>query len=257
MSELIVACVPGIVDDQGWRWISGIRDRPGFRAFIGKSEWWIQVDTELVKDAVQILSLLPNTQLYRVDNSHRLIPWGKSVPTGTLPKNIVWEPLEEWTRLNLPIHQILGGDSHDRMPLRLERHDCEFVPGAMLCTFRDWSSYVLNNFQQRWSSLRFACYFSSTDMFASLKIDTLVVGTPLPSIPGLRLSCRDHILVPIPFSWYPNVPTGAIRRSLAARETDWLLWTSNSEIELITDDALIATSRASIRATNLSSGGIS
>lgn len=229
------------------RWLTLLRDRPEFLGSFGEELWWIRADCAVAPDAMRILSLMPDMELYHLDERQRLIPVGKSVPVDVLPEGVQWKPISHWIRIWLPQSRTIGKGSFARpiaYPLRWQ--PCEEIgnPGGLLCRFFDWSSFVLKNIQSKWRRLRFACYSKSHGEF-----DTLVVGSPIPSIRGVRLVDCCRILTPMAYTWVPAVPAQAIRRSLRVAESDWLLWESEASIEIVSDSNFLPTTRVSIRAT--------
>lgn len=247
------------------RALISLRDRPEFEGVINGTDLWMRVDCSIAKDAVRILALVPDAELFSLDERQRLTPINRSVPVGLLPNGLEWKPIGHLTRLWLPA---LLQDTHDNgrpadsssssaLPMRLNLKwipSKQFVaPGGMLCAFSDWSSYVLNNIHSKWQTLRFACRGESgLETHTKGKtsgLNTLVVGEPIPSIPGVRLVNCEQVLTPLAFTWSPGVPAQAIRRALRVAESDWLLWESEPSLEILLDSKLIATTRASVRAT--------
>jgi hypothetical protein len=232
------------------RWACTLRDRREFQVCCIESVFWVRVRRDEVKDAERIFSMLLGNEIFEIDSVGRLIRRGRKVPTEKLSQEMTWMPIGELLRLWLP--QVVKADAQSSispLPLRWGISEQILAPGAILCSLEDWSGFVLRNFQQRWKSLRFACNASSQIPLAGKCLNTLVAGTPVPNIPGVRLSCIDQILIPIPHCWVPGVPSEAVRRSLSLQKTEWLLWFSESSLEIIADHEWIATTRVSVRAT--------
>jgi len=232
------------------RWVTLLRDRPEFQAAVMEGIWFVQVNLAAEKDAARVLSLLPSAELFALDEQRRLTPVGKSVPVDVLPEEIEWCPFRQLTRLWLP--QSLHCDSIDServpasqlIPLRWRASEQLAEPEALLCSLDDWTSFVLKNLQPKWRSLRFACGQRSEP-----SLNTLVVGSPIPSIPGTRLVNCERILTPVAYTWFPALPAQAIRKLLQVDEADWILWGQEASLEIVSDSDLIPTTRVSIRAT--------
>ncbi len=234
-------------DGDALRWLTPLRDRPEFEGSFGECLWWIRADCSVAQDAMRILSLLPEMELFHLDEQQRLIPIGKSVPVDVLPTGIRWKPINQLSRLWLPRSQTSGNGSYALpTPCSLQWQASEGIgiPGGLLCRFCDWSNFVQRNIQSKWRGLRFAYGSNSRCQF-----DTLVVGSPIPSIRGVRLVDWGRVLTPIAFEWVPAVPAEAIRRSLNIGESDWLLWERVESIEIMSDSDFLPTTRVSIRAT--------
>jgi len=237
----------GDLDGDTVRCLTHLRDRPEFEGSFGGDRWWIRADCSAAKDTLRILSLIPNAELFYLDERQRLIPIGKSVPVDVLPAGIQWKPISQLSRLWLPQSQTCGKGSYALpSPCSLQWQPSEGfrTPGGLLCRFCDWRSLVLNNIQSKWRGLRFAYGSNLTGQF-----DTLVLGSPIPSIRGVRLVDCGRILIPIAFEWVPAVPVDAIRLSLNIAESDWLLWEREASIEIMSDSLFLPTTRVTIRAT--------
>ena len=235
------------------RGLISLRSRPEFQAARDETNLWIRVDSSIAMDAVCLLSLMPGAELFCLDDRQRLTPIDRSVPVGLLPSGLDWKPFCQLTRLWLPA--ILRGKLDDDQPivsspkrviLKWTPSEHYVTPGALLCDFSDWSAYVLNNIHSKWRSLRFACRSDSESL------NTLVIGEPIPSIPGLRLANLNQVLMPVAFTWVPAVPAQAVRRSFGVSDPDWILWEREDSLEIVLDSNLIATTRVSIRASAFS-----
>lgn len=232
------------------RWACKLRDRREFQVCCIESVFWVRVRRDDVKEAERIFSMLLGNEIFEIDSVGRMIRRGKKVPTEKLSQEMTWLPMGELLRLWLP--QVVKADARSSIspiPLRWGISEQLLAPSAILCSLDDWSGFVLRNFQLRWKSLRFACNASSQIQLAGKCLNTIVAGSPVPNIPGVRLSCIDQILIPIPYCWVPSVPSEAVRRSLSLQRTEWLLWFSESSLEIIADHEWIATTRVSVRAT--------
>jgi len=232
------------------RWMTLLRDRPEFQAAVMEDIWFVRAEQAAAKDAARVLSLLPNAELFELDEQLRLTPVGKSLPVDVLPEEIEWKPFRQLTRLWLPnslhCHGMNGelAQTSNRLPLRWRPSEQLSAPEALLCSFADWTSFVLKNLQPKWRSLRFGCSQASEP-----PLNTLVVGSPIPSIPGTRLVSCERILMPVAHTWFPAVPAQSIRKLLRVKEADWILWDQEDSLEVVSDSDLIPTTRVSIRTT--------
>ncbi len=238
-----------------------LRDRPEFEGAIDEGDMWIRVAPSSADEAIRVLSLVGGAEIFRLDDQQRLTPIHRSVPVGLLPKGLEWKPISQLTRLWLPTAlratreeiRPTASSVDIRVPLKWIRSEQYAAPSGLLCSFADWSYYVLNNIHAKWRGLRFACRpgfaLDSRGAETTLMLDTLVVGEPIPSIPGLRLLNSAQVLMPVAFTWTPAVPAQAIRRSIGVTDSDWLLWGSEASLEVLSDSDFITTTRVSIRAT--------
>jgi hypothetical protein len=264
-SQVLIARIPfqssnGLLNasDAVVRSLIAIRDNTSIEVCEHTDQLWLRFSSTSATDWVGQLRRLPDCELFHLDSQNRLTPKGYFVPTALLPDSIVWCPIKDWVRLWLPntiaTDPFRRGDLQSSLPsLKWCTSAYEIAPGGLLCRFNDWSEFVLKNFQQRVSSLKFAyrraTLSSQTGDDHCSSMDTLIVGEHLPSIPGIRLTCQDRILMPIPFTWSPTVPALIVRRALGMAEGEWLLWSAERVLERIPDHAFVPATRLNLAAT--------
>jgi hypothetical protein len=76
----------------------------------------------------------------------------------------------------------------------------------------------------------------------------LVLGAPLPPLPGVALIDRGRLLIEAGFVWQPDLSPAAVRRALAPQivANDWVLWTSHGA-EVVPASSFVAASRSAVR----------
>jgi len=188
---------------------------------------------------------------FTIAHEIQLVPVGKQVPLGFLPTTD-WLSLREWLQVSPPVARWAkaesptarlrlaslaeSGSSNDsRSAVASEDVDSS----AILVTLDDWHSYADSAPQVRLDRLRFA---------AAADGRILVLGTPLPSLPGTRFIIVEQIAIPAGSRWGPNVDP-AVVRSVFGVSDSLVLWYSTDSWELIPTDAFVAATRVAIRST--------
>jgi hypothetical protein len=227
-------------------------------ACFNESSWWFRADCTKSDFAIQTLAAIPNAELFHVDEMNRLIPVGSSVPVEILRDDLKWQTLSDLSRLWLPAS---NETSCDELPLanvalRWEYSKEAQSPNALLCLFDDWRHFVMKKIKQKWEHLRFArCFPTSNDSIHSAEPkqftqDTLVLGTPVPPIPGIRLKEISRVLLPVEMSWQPAVSVSSLHRAWAMTDQTWTLWLAPHQIDFLSDSDFCRASRVAIAATN-------
>jgi hypothetical protein len=239
-------------------WFCLFRHRKGIEACTQSDGWWFRVDRSECEDSLQILAAISQAEIFHLDEAQHLVPLGKTVPVGKLPPNLPWQSLSGLSRLWLPAShslQTLDG-TIESVTMQWERSSMYREPSALLCHFDDWRHFVMRNVKQRWGHLQFACRdrdplvgAESHTLDGVLDFDTLVVGSPIPSLPGLRLRQESRILLPVEFQWTPAVSAAALVQAWGINDQGWILWTCEDCVDFLTNDDFCWATRASVHAT--------
>jgi hypothetical protein len=122
---------------------------------------------------------------YRQDTQGLLFPLGGSTPVAKLPA-LDWLPMKQFIPVELP-GAALPAQLTQRYVLRL-LPSTEYHPGAALkVKLTDWQAYAETAPEIRLAALRFALAAAG---------DVLIMGEPLPPLPGVEYWLRDSILLP-------------------------------------------------------------
>jgi len=76
----------------------------------------------------------------------------------------------------------------------------------------------------------------------------LILGAPLPSIPGRLFVAREGIIIPAGTAWSPAVSALTLRRLFGTPDQDMVLWDENG-IRHLSSELIVPASRANARAT--------
>ena len=133
----------------------------------------------------EVLKKVPGLERFEVLASNQLRSPGKRIPHRSLPQ-LDWRPLRDALAVSLPA-AALGAELKQKLPVTLVRSVAEETPTAVLTAFAEWSAFALGAPAVRLGNLSFA---------VAENCETLVIGRPLPSVPGVRFVNRSGILTP-------------------------------------------------------------
>jgi hypothetical protein len=189
-------------------------------------------------DALRLaLRGLPALERFDWLPDQRLRPAGDWLAARTMP-DLRWTPLAEWLRPALPSARF-PADAPPPVLLELVASTRERAANALLLPLDRWLEWALTAPELRLAQLRFA---------ASADGRCLVLGAPLPPLPG-RACVEDHgIVVPAGLAWRPAVPASLVRKVVGAPD-DALVWWDETGARVLGAELFVSASRAAVRAT--------
>jgi hypothetical protein len=232
MKEIILTLVEADKDA-----LASVRCMPGLQAAIDDGLIWVRGIPAAVKPDLAIQQL-PSIHTYKLDDENRLFPLGNVTPVGTL-KPFKWIPIRDLISVELP---------PSGMPGRLnEKHTVRLVPssreekvGALITDLQTWHDYAEHAPLVRLRQTHFA---------VSANNKVIVVGDPLPPIPGKAFSLKNNILLPAGYDFDPPVIGSLIATRFNASKTSLLLFNIDGSCEEIHLSSLIPSSRSAVRLT--------
>lgn len=232
MKEIILTLVEADRDA-----LASVRCMPGLQAAVDDGIIWIRGIPAAVKPALAIQQL-PSIHTYKLDSENRLFPVGNVTPVGTL-KQLKWIPIRELITVELP---------PSAMPGRLtQQHSVKLIPssreektGALLTDLQTWHDYVETAPAVRLKQSHFA---------VSANNEVIIVGEPLPSLPGKTYSLKNNILLPAGYDFDPPVIGLLIAEQLSASKTILLLFDIDGSCQEIHLSSLMPSSRSAVRLT--------
>lgn len=199
--------------------LGAVRCVPGL--FMARSANAILLKINALDDSLpsELLSL-PTINSYQVDEAGYMFPIGKLTPVGIIP-DMDWRPISELLPVELPL-AILPGINIRKCSIKLVR-STEAREGVGLLT----NLSLLKRFVGTTNKIR----FEHLEFAVEDKGRTLVLGSPVPSIPGKEYWADDHILLPTGYDFeYP------VTRKLLKQKYDkgnCVLINNDSTIEII------------------------
>ncbi len=211
-----------------------LRGVPDVRACVDDGCVWVRVPAGEQSDSI-VVTL--RGRRFRVLEDGQLVAAHERVPGAWLP-NGPWQPVDEFINVEVPVARFAVPPA-TRVSLSLTRSTSETMANAMLTDIRSWHAFIDMAPQVRIDCLRFA--ISSDER-------VFVLGEPLPSLPGTRLSVTSGIAVPCGLTWSPTVDAETVRRVFNVDHDAMVLWTATDEWEVISSDSIVRASRSAVRA---------
>jgi hypothetical protein len=217
--------------------LGSIRTWPNLLVAVAGDDIWVRgipPDTTAMQ-----LRKLPVKQSFLADVQERLFLPGKHTPHTTL-KKMSWEAIASFIKVELPV-SAMPARSDGKYAVRLSTAAHTTEPSAILTRLEHWKAYADTAPLIRLQRLNFAVCGTG---------EVLIIGTPLPAIPGKAFTLRDHILLPAGYDFDPPV-IGQFISSLPGIGNDALiLFHTDGQWEKIAGNCFVHASRSAIRLTN-------
>lgn len=213
-----VRCLPHLLvaEEEGKLWLRGIEAQ--------------QIDLKLKQ--------LPTQNTYAVDEGQNLFPIGGLTPIGKLTaKN--WIPIASFIPVKLPI-SAMPAKADASFRISFVASDRVKEGAALVTTLAVWKAYAESAPEVRLKKLAFAV--SDTNQ-------VLILGTPLPAIPGKEYWMQDTMLLPSGFDFEIPLVSSLLAKKLNPDKDTLLLFDANGEWEKIDRHSLVLATRTAIRLT--------
>jgi hypothetical protein len=186
------------------------------------------------------LLVLPDARVFDLLPDGQLVPDGRRVPSGRLPDG-VWMTLLRWLEVTTE-PAALPGQVRERVPVRVVPSGAEREANVLLTDLQAWVEYASSAPQVRLSRCRFAASGAAV----------VVIGSPLPPLPGTRFCERDGIAVQAGHAWEPALDAAVLRAALRLENGDLALLHADGSCDRIRGSEFVAASRSAVR---FSAGG--
>ena len=208
---------------------------------------WLRSEHQALLEAAEIRRL-PADARYLVTDAEKLIPLGQRVPVASLPgADADWFPLSEIVLPDLG-GSALPPEGVPTVPLQVVRTKKMFPCCGLQTSLAEWQRYGESASAYRLAALRFAVCDDQR---------VLILGQPLPPIPGTELTGENGLLVPA--CWWFDQPLAAevLPTALKLGKGSVALFDLDGHWEFIRRDAFVPASRSAIRQSGAgqSSGG--
>ena len=219
--------------------LAAVRCWPGMYAAETETEVWLRCPM-LHADLGQPLRALPAMHSYRQDAQGLLFPLGGSTPVAKLPA-MDWLLMKEFIPIELP-----GAALPAQLTQQYALHllpATEYHPGAALkVKLADWQAYAETTPEIRLTALRFAL---------SAAGDVLVMGEPLPPLPGVEYWLRDSILLPAAYDLEWPLLAGLFNQRENSKGAYFILFEKDGNWQKIEKRCFVLASRAGIRTSKI------
>ncbi|GAB3638244.1 hypothetical protein GCM10027422_38340 [Hymenobacter arcticus] len=215
-----------------------VRDQPGLLVAADAGQLWIR-GLRATGPLPLALRQLPALAAYGADAAGRLFPGGRPTPTGRLPL-LAWQPILDFVPLELPT-AALPGQLPAPVPVRLVPSAQPRPGAALLTTLAAWQAYAETAPAVRLAGLRFA---------VSSRGQALLLGAPLPPLPGQEYWLTDGLLLPAGFEFELPIAAPLVAARLTNGGENFALFDATGEYEVIATTQLHPATRAAIRLTS-------
>lgn len=211
--------------------LGSVRRMPGLKAAWDMEYIWLKAPNN-----GPLLASLPVTKHYTLKDNDLLFLPGAKTPVSRL-KNLNWQDIKDFIPVSLPV-AALPGIVDSAIPVKLKRSAEPRATKALLTTLSYWKAYAGTAPDSRLQYLRFA---------VSEEGETLVVGQPLPTLPGRAFWAQDNCLLPAGFDFDPPLFGELIREQLP--EGTWQLFDTDGTRQTIFLADLQQATRSAVRLT--------
>ena len=214
-----VRCLPGLqaAENDGFIWVRGISVHE-------------EIDLRIRQ--------LPGIHTYTLDADNHLFPPGGLTPVSTL-KPMNWVPLSTYITVTLPV-SALPGKINQQLVVRLVPSGNSQEGNALLTDLNTWKAYGESAPLVRLQQTRFA---------VSEENKVLILGAPLPALPGKEYVLQDSLLIPCGFEFDPPVIGPLISSRFDPEKGSLLLFDTDGSWEEIPKERFVQTTRSAIRLT--------
>jgi hypothetical protein len=214
-----VRCLPGLqaAEDEGFIWVRGVN----------------------ALDNIDLrIRQLPGLHTYTLDADDNLFPPGGLTPVAKL-KPLKWVPVAEYITVTLPVSALPGKVSL--------QHAIKLMPSgrsqeghALLTDLATWKNYAETASLVRLQQTHFA---------VSENNNVLIMGTPLPALPGKEYVLQGTLLLPCGFEFDPPAISELVIARLDPSKESLLLFDIDGTWEKVPKTAFMPSTRSAIRLT--------
>jgi hypothetical protein len=217
--------------------LGAVRCLPGLQAAEDEGFIWMRGVNALDKIDLHIRQL-PGLHTYTLDADNNLFPPGGLTPVGKL-KPLKWVPVAEYITVTLPVSALPGKVSLQHT-IRLAPSGHSQKGNALLTTLATWKAYAERAPLVRLQQTRFA---------VSEKNKVLIIGSPMPALPGKEYVLQDTLLLPGGYEFDPPAISELIVARLDPSKGALLLFDTDGSWEMIPKTAFVPSTRSAIRLT--------
>lgn len=218
--------------------LGSVRHLPGLQAVEIADQLWLGGLPATGKLPLLVRGL-PAVAIYGLDAEGRLFPNGQRTPTTRLPAGLVWQPIRAFVPLELPT-AALPAQNPPSYGVRLRPSARAETAAGLLTTLAAWHAYAETAPEIRLRCLRFA-------VAADARV--LLLGTPLPPLPGQELWLREGLLLPAGFDFEAPLLAPLLREKLQSAADDVLLFAADGSWERVLNAAILPVTRSAVRLT--------
>ncbi len=218
--------------------LGAIRGMPGIMVAENNYLYVKGIDDAMLND--KRVKQLPVLQSYRLDEEGRMFPLKGFTPVALLPF-LQWLPIALFLKIALPVSALPGSIS-DKLPIRLLQSNGARKGCAILTSLEAWKNYIETTSAARIEHLQFA---------VAMNGEVLIMGTPLPAIPGNELYNEGEVLVPAGYVFEAPLVAGILHKKLNAKKNAVLLFMTSGAWHTIPNASFVKATRSGVRLTTI------
>lgn len=236
MQELVFT-----LDKKDTRSLGTIRCMQDIKVAAGENCIWLRGFYDTGSPDMQIKQL-PVQHSYHLDENNLLFTPGGLTPVALLPQ-LNWQPVAEFISISIPV-AALPGRLEAPAVTRLIPSATAKKSYALRTTLLQWKAYAETAPATRLAQWQFA---------VSENNEVLIVGTPLPPLPGKEYWLTDDILLPCGYSLEIPMAAPFISSKLNPGKDGLLLFDEHGYCEKIDLAYVVPAKRSAIRLTTINS----
>lgn len=218
--------------------LAAVRCFPQLQAAIHNGEIWLRGIPVAGETDLRIRQL-PGIHTYVADDKGRLFPLGKPTPVMALPE-LDWQLLQDFLPVTLPVSG-MPVVLHAQASVGLAPFNINEVPNALLTSLANWKAYAETAPAIRLQQTKFAA--DSGD-------DVLILGDPLPPLPGKALVQRSLLIFPAGWHLDPPFIAPLVEATLVPAGDSFVLFDVDGSWQRIEQADFVNTTRSGVRATS-------
>ncbi len=219
--------------------LGAVRCMDDLKVATDENNIWLRglYDNAAVDKSIQ---LLPTQHSYYLDENNLLFSPGGLTPVATLPL-LEWLPVAAFINIEIPV-AALPGQLDQLATISIVPSAKNKKGDALLTTLEQWKLYATKAPAIRLTPLQFAVSQNSS---------VLIVGNPLPAIPGKELWMTDNILLPNGYDFEIPLAVSFINEKLNAQKDAVLLFDTDGTYEKIDLAVFAKAKRSAVRLTQV------
>jgi len=217
--------------------LGGVRNLPGLQVAEASGQLWLRGLPPTGEQPLAVRALPAHTA-YTLDAQGRLFPAGSATPVARLPE-LSWQAIQSFVPLEMPTAALPAQGALPYRPRLLASNRAE--PGAgLLTTLAAWQAYAESAPEIRLQPLRFAVAADGR---------VLLLGTPLPPLPGQELWQQESLLLPAGFDLEAPLLGPLLAQKLNPANDGLVLLGEDGSWEKVALDNLVPATRSAVRLT--------
>lgn len=185
---------------------------------------------------------LPVKRTFIIDQQNQLFHPGALTPVEIL-KELKWLPLQEFIMVETPV-AALPGITTKKIEIKIVVSAKERKSTALLTSLSAWKDYADMAPAARLLNLKFA---------VSENNEVLIIGNPLPPLPGKEYWDTKNILIPCGYDFELNMSPSFINKKWNDDKKSIFLFHTDSKWQRIEKNYFVQGKRSAVRLTKISS----